>query len=85
MPNRRPTSVLVIAVLQLVFGGMRIICGACALAGSGMGDQAAFQGGGANNPEQVKMQEPLRNSRRRPRKFKRTRSPAFASTRTSLR
>jgi hypothetical protein len=57
MPNRRPTSVLVIAALQLVIGGIGIICSACGAAGSAIGDKAAFQGGGANNPDQVKMQE----------------------------
>jgi hypothetical protein len=56
MSKRRPTSVLVIAILQLVFGSLGIVCNACAAVGSGIGENPAFQGGGAN-AEQVKMNE----------------------------
>jgi hypothetical protein len=56
MQKRRPVSVLVIAILQLVIGGLGIVCGLCAGAGSVAGDNP-FQAGAANNPEQVKLKE----------------------------
>jgi hypothetical protein len=58
MQRRRPTSVLVIAIFQLVFGGLGMVCGACALVGAAAGDGQQFQMPGApKDPDQEKLEK----------------------------
>jgi hypothetical protein len=56
MQRRRPTSVLVIAIFQLIFGGLSMICGACQAVGAAGGDGQQFQmPGAAKDPDQEKL------------------------------
>ena len=61
MPQRRRSvPVLVIAILQLIFGGVGLICDLCGAVGMAMGDNAAFAGqlgGGQQDPTSAKLKE----------------------------
>jgi len=77
MQNRRPTSVLVIAILQLVFGGLGIVCGICGAVGSGFQDNPAFQGGGANNADQAKMKEAAKKFEEKTKEIEEKKAPGL--------
>jgi hypothetical protein len=60
MPTRRrPVPVLVIAILQLVFGGFGVVCGLCGAVGSLAGDPSKWGGqfGAQTDPAPAKLQE----------------------------
>jgi hypothetical protein len=64
MPRKRPTAVLVIAVLNLVFGASNLLCVLCAGAGVGFLALALGQPGAARDPAVGDLKEALASASR---------------------